>query len=183
MGLAVFINFSFPDTVCGWNSLVIWLVIFNFKLILKVLKCKHIEGVRMMMCHILHPSPLPTIGDSQINVVTLIPVIGAIFHLIESCLQTKHNKDADACCSHRSGSWKMPCDSVHAQKEGKADDSSSCPAMVLFLFPGPQNLVHLKQLSKHLIVKIFCMLSPSSLIQIFFLILLWGKMEHVLCVV
>lgn len=35
----------------------------------------------------LHPSLLPTIGDFQINFVTLIPVIGAIFHLIESCLQ------------------------------------------------------------------------------------------------
>lgn len=35
----------------------------------------------------LHPSPLPTVGDSQINFVTLIPVIGAGFHLIECCLQ------------------------------------------------------------------------------------------------
>lgn len=35
----------------------------------------------------LHPSALPTIGDSQINFVTLIPVIDAIFHSVESCLQ------------------------------------------------------------------------------------------------
>lgn len=79
----------------------------------------------------LHPSPLPTTGDSQINVLTLIPVIGAIFHLIESCLQTKQNKDA--CCSHRSGSWKMPSDSIHAQKEGKADESS-------MIYQGPTSL-------------------------------------------
>lgn len=41
----------------------------------------------MMICHILFFISLPTIGESQINFLTLIPVIGATFHLIESCLQ------------------------------------------------------------------------------------------------
>lgn len=54
----------------------------------------------------------------------------------------------------RSGSWKMPCVSIHTEREGKAADSSSCPAMVrLHLHsPGPQNLILLEQLSMHLTV-------------------------------
>lgn len=54
----------------------------------------------------LHPSPLPTIGDSQINFVTLIPVIDAIFIWLKAAYRLcKQNKDADACCSHKK--WQL----------------------------------------------------------------------------
>lgn len=186
-------HFSFPATIHSRNSLVIWLGIFNFKLILKVLKYKYIRGLRMLMCSASFSSSLSAPYHWRfLNKFCCVNIFNWCYFSV--WLKTayrfyKQNSRAEACCSRRSCSWKTLCDFVHIWKEWKAADSGSLALALLHHHdPRPQNVIRLEQLSKHLTVNI-CSVpllhshSYSSSLPVSFLIHLWGKRERVLCVV
>lgn len=106
-------HFSFPATIHSWNSLVIWLGMFNFELILKVLKYKHVRGVRMLMCRASFSSSLTAPYHWRfLNKFCYVNICKwSYFSIWLKAAYTfcKQNNGAEACCSHRSCSWKTLC--------------------------------------------------------------------------